>query len=245
MTDSENVEALKSAAKTLRDVTDDSVGPGADAAKRLSRELNALANGNAILRQKAEATLVQPLRGDVRELRQSPHPDVVTRADLPSDLVRDWTAPNGRVRIEVTPKGNANNSGILIRFARAVLSVKSSATGSAIEAYEWGSTIMTAFAQAGARAIAAIALLLWLALRRIGDVLLTLVPLFVAAAATLEVCAMSGFALNYANIIKLPALLGISVTIKIYYVMEWRVSETNFLQSVLTFARRGRYFLAR
>jgi uncharacterized protein len=64
--------------------------------------------------------------------------------------------------------------------------------------------------------------------------LLTLIPLLVAAAATLEICALSGFALNYANIIALPALLGIGVAFKIYYVMEWRAGETNFLQSTLT-----------
>jgi uncharacterized protein len=50
----------------------------------------------------------------------------------------------------------------------------------------------------------------------------------------LEICALTGFALNYANIIALPALLGIGVAFKIYYVMEWRAGERNFLRSVLT-----------
>jgi uncharacterized protein len=233
-TDGENVEALRSAASSLEDVAGETAGPGSDAAIRLSRDLNKLASGDVTVRQKAEATFVRPLLLDLRELRQSLHPEVVTRADLPAALVRDWTTPDGRLRIEVTPKGNANNSATLIRFSRAVLSVQSDATGPAIEAYEWGSTILTAFAQAGAWAIGVIALLLWLVLRRIGDVLLTLVPLLVAAAATLEICALSGFALNYANIIALPALLGIGVAFKIYYVMEWRAGETCFLQSSLT-----------
>ena len=190
-------------------MADETAGPGSDAAIRLSRDLNKLASGDVTVRQKAEATFVKPLLLDLRELRESLHPEVVTRADLPAALVREWTTPDGRLRVEVTPKGNANNSATLIRFSRAVLSVRSDATGPAIEAYEWGSTILTAFAQAGASAIGAIALLLWLALRRIGDVLLTLIPLLVAATATLEICALSGFALNYANIIALPALLGI------------------------------------
>jgi predicted exporter len=64
--------------------------------------------------------------------------------------------------------------------------------------------------------------------------LLTLIPLLVAAAATLEICALTGFALNYANIIALPVLLGVGVAFKIYYVLAWRKGETNFLQSPLT-----------
>ena len=88
--------------------------------------------------------------------------------------------------------------------------------------------------KAGVLAIISIAILLWLVLRRIGDVLLTLIPLLVAAAATLEICALSGFALNYANIIALPALLGVGVAFKIYYVVAWRRGEYNFLQSSLT-----------
>jgi predicted RND superfamily exporter protein len=114
------------------------------------------------------------------------------------------------------------------------LSVEPDATGEAIEIYEWGRAVTSAFIKAGVLAIISIAILLWLVLRRIGDVLLTLIPLLVAAAATLEICALSGFALNYANIIALPALLGVGVAFKIYYVVAWRRGEYNFLQSSLT-----------
>ena len=44
----------------------------------------------------------------------------------------------------------------------------------------------------------------------------------------------SKLALNYANIIALPVLLGVGVAFKIYYVMAWRGGETDFLQSSLT-----------
>jgi uncharacterized protein len=121
--DSEDVEALKSASKALQDVADESGGPGAVAAIRLSRELMRLANGDAAMRQTAQTTFVHPLLFDLLELRQSLHPNVVTRSDLPETLVRDWTAPDGRLRVEVTPKGDASSSATLINFARAVLAV--------------------------------------------------------------------------------------------------------------------------
>ncbi len=79
-----------------------------------------------------------------------------------------------------------------------------------------------------------IGLLLWLALRRITDVLLTLVPLLVAGAVTLEICVLIGLPLNFANIVALPLLLGVGVAFKIYYVTAWRAGRTNLLQSSLT-----------
>jgi len=49
-------------------------------------------------------------------------------------------------------------------------------------------------------AVISIALLLWITLRRFGDVLLTLVPLLLALVVTLEVCVAIGLQLNFANI---------------------------------------------
>ena len=76
--------------------------------------------------------------------------------------------------------------------------------------------------------------LLWITLRRLGDVLLTLIPLLVAGLVTLEICAVIGMPLNFANIIALPLLLGVGVAFKIYYIMAWREGQTRLLQSVLT-----------
>src|SRR5207244_9171798 len=83
-------------------------------------------------------------------------------------------------------------------------------------------------------ALLVISLLLWLTLRRFTDVLMTLVPLLVAGAVTLEICVLIGLPLNFANIVALPLLLGIGVAFKIYYVVAWRSGRTNLLQTSLT-----------
>jgi predicted RND superfamily exporter protein len=75
---------------------------------------------------------------------------------------------------------------------------------------------------------------LWTTLRRITDVLLTLVPLLLAGVVSLEICVLIGLPLNFANIIALPVLLGIGVAFKIYYIMAWRSGQTGLLQSSLT-----------
>ena len=99
---------------------------------------------------------------------------------------------------------------------------------------EGGATIVRAFIVAGAWALVSISILLWGVLRRIGDVLLTLVPLILAGVVTLEICALIDFPLNFANIIALPLLLGVGVAFKIYYIMSWRAGRTKLLQSSLT-----------
>ena len=61
---------------------------------------------------------------------------------------------------------------------------------------------------------------------------MTLIPLIVAGLVTLDICALTNFQLNFANIIALPVLLGVGVpAFKIYYVTAWRRGESNFLES--------------
>src|SRR5258708_38321645 len=72
------------------------------------------------------------------------------------------------------------------------------------------------------------------ALRRLTDVLLTLIPLLLAGVLTLEMCALGGLSRNFANIIALPLLLGVGVAFKLYYIMAWRAGKTGLLQSTLT-----------
>jgi len=100
--------------------------------------------------------------------------------------------------------------------------------------FEAGNTVVRAFIEAGMFALAAIALLLWITLRRIADVLLTLVPLLVAGIVTLELCVALDLPLNFANILALPLLLGVGVAFKIYYIMAWRSGKTALVQSSLT-----------
>lgn len=232
--DGENIGALRQTAQDLRGAAGDVPGGGAVAARRLADDLTRLADASPDRRKEAEQVSTATLGTSIDDLKTALQAERVTADHLPAEIVHDWTAPNQLLRVQITPKGDASDSETIRRFARAVLSVAPNATGPAIETYEWGRTMLVAFAESGACALVAIALLLWVVLRRIGDVLLTLIPLLVAAAATLEICALSGFALNYANIIALPVLLGVGVAFKIYYVLAWRKGETNFLQSPLT-----------
>jgi hopanoid biosynthesis associated RND transporter like protein HpnN len=233
-TDDETVASLIATADLLSKLAGTKPGLGADAARRLSGALSRLANGDPALRKETETAIVEPLRSSLERLRQELKPQPITTETVPRDLAREWITPDGRARVRVLPKGDPDNTEDLRDFVRAVLAIEPNATGEAVALYESGRTVVRAFIEAGLFALSAIAVLLWIALRRIGDVLLTLVPLLVAGVATLELCVVLGLALNFANIIALPLLLGVGVAFKIYYVMAWRAGKTALLQSVLT-----------
>ncbi len=232
--DQDTVDAIRKTAGDLSKVAGNASGPGADAARRVSGLLMRLAESNTATRGKAEAAVIPSLVYGLDRLRDSFDPHPVTVQTLPPDLVRDWVAPDGQARVEALPKGNANDNQVLKKFATAVLAAEPSATGPAISLYESGRTVIGAFIEAGILALAAITVLLLFALRRITDVLLTLTPLLLAGIVTLEICSLTGTAINFANIIALPLLLGVGVAFKIYYIMAWRDGKTGLLQSALT-----------
>jgi uncharacterized protein len=232
--DAETVAALRAAAGTLSQVAQEHNGPDAQDALHVSQLLERLANADAATRARANDAVVTPLRIALDELQLSLHPDRVTLQTLPAALKRNWIASDGRARVEVLPKGNPDDHAVLARFATSVLAAEPTAVGPGVSFYEAGNAVLHAFVEAGILSFLAISVLLWFTLRRLSDVLLTLVPLLVAGAVTLEICALTGLALNFANIIALPLLLGVGVAFKIYYVMAWRAGKTQLLQSTLT-----------
>jgi len=182
----------------------------------------------------AQRTLVVPLQTTLRQVRELLAAAPVSIDTLPPALRDLWVAPDGRAVMEVAPKGDANDNANLARFVAAVRTVEPAAGGTPVSMIEAADTMVTAFAQAAVFSVVAIALILFVALRRWIDVALTLVPLLVAIVITLEICMLIGLRLNFANIIALPLLLGVGVAFKIYYIVAWRGGETKFLQSPLT-----------
>jgi hopanoid biosynthesis associated RND transporter like protein HpnN len=232
--DAQTVSMINSTVDALNRLAGDGTGTGAVAARRLAAAMTALAKADPPVRQRAETAFVQPLKTTLDDLRNLLKAQPITRDNLPADLARDWVTPDGQARVDVAPKGDSNDNTVLRAFAAAVQTVAPDATEGPISILEARHTIVTAFIEAGACALISIAILLFITLRRIGDVLLTLVPLLVAGVVTLEICVLIGMPLNFANIIALPLLLGVGVAFKIYYIMAWREGQTNLLQSVLT-----------
>ncbi len=208
-------------------------GTASPAALRLADASDRLAQATPDIRAAAAMAVVLPLRVMLARVRASLDAGPVTVDSLPADLVSDWIAKDGRARIQLFPKAEFRTDDGLWRFARAVQAMAPDATGVPISIHAAGDTIVASFLQAGAWSFIAITLILAAALRRVRDVVLTMVPVLLSGLLTFATSAALDLPLNFANIIALPLLFGVGVAFNIYFVMAWRSGETAPLQSSL------------
>lgn len=231
-TDAETRQTILDTAKDFEDV---SKLPGASPlAAHMAGTLRKLAAATPEVRAKIGAALLDGMKLRLTQIRAALKAEPITLQNLPPEIVADWVTADGRARVEVGPKGDGNDNANLRRFASAVLAVDPNATGVPILIQESAKTVVRAFIQAGLLAFVSITIILFVALRRVTDVLMTLVPLLLAGVVTLELCVLLRLPLNFANIIALPVLLGVGVAFKIYYVLAWRAGVTSLLASPLT-----------
>ncbi|MEO8714150.1 MAG: MMPL family transporter, partial [Acetobacteraceae bacterium] len=180
----------------------------------------------------ANTALTRFLPDELAQLRQSLSAEPVTLASVPESVRRDWLLADGRARVQVVPKGISDKTGAqLATFVDQVRAVAPNASGPAVTITETSHTIMTAFRDAAAYALGAIALILLLALRSLRDAALVMAPLLMSGLLTLLVIVVLPLPLNYANIIALPLLLGVGVSFNIYFVMNWREGRRAVLAS--------------
>lgn len=197
-----------------------------DAASRDSAVRLAAALGRFQATPEALAELERRLLGTLRPrleaLQQAFEAQPVTRDDIPLPLLRRYVSESGIIRLEVYPKEDVRDPAAMNRFVAAVRTVAPRATGSPVIIVEAGRTVIGAFAEAAAISVLAIAILVWLILRRIRDVALVFAPLALAALLTVAVSVLSGLAFNFANVIVLPLLFGLGVASAIHLVLRER-----------------------
>ncbi|MBP7252151.1 MAG: MMPL family transporter [Alphaproteobacteria bacterium] len=231
--------------------TDFAPAPKADdlqtSAKELLSRLDKLRDKNPAIAELAEAlrplsmqpealfklqdALVGGLPQQLIQIRDLLGAQPVTLATLPDELRRDWATADGHARLEIYPAINPRDPAQLLTFNAAVQAAAPQATGTTIAIAESGHTVVHAFQQAALGALAVIALLLLLCLRRVFDVLALLAPLLLAGLLTLATCVLLQVPVNFANIIGLPLLLGLGVSFAIYFVSYWRDGGIDPLQS--------------
>jgi hopanoid biosynthesis associated RND transporter like protein HpnN len=238
--DAQVIDSLLETSTQLRQAASRDPEAGANAA-RLADDLRDLAKAQPSMRTRAAEMLLPGLATVLEQVRESLHPQSITITTLPPELVRGWLTPDGRARLSITPKGDANENGVLTRFIAAVIREVPDATGTALSIREAGRAVVSAFAEAGVLSFVAITGLLLVTLRRVRDVAITMAPIVLTGLLTMGSCVVVGQPLNFANIIALPLLFGIGVAFHIYFVMAWRAGGAHLLTSSLA---RGVFFSA-
>jgi uncharacterized protein len=167
----------------------------------------------------------------LQKLRDALDAKAITLETLPESLKRNWVSPNGQVLVQVSPTVNDEDTQGLRRFVKAVQQIAPDAGGPAVTAIASADTMMRAFQQAAVLATFAIAVVLLLVIRRLKDTGIVLLTLGMSALLTALLARMLGMAVNYANIISLPLLLGVGVSFNVYFVMNWRAGLRRFISS--------------
>ncbi|HEY3909509.1 MAG TPA: MMPL family transporter [Stellaceae bacterium] len=194
-------------------------------------DLRRLATAPDALVLAAHQALTRFLPMQLDQLRTALSARPVSLHDIPPSLARDWVLPDGRARVQVLPGPKARDSRGLAQFVAEVTKVAPSAGGPAVTIEATSATIVGSFRLAAVGALFAIAVILFVALRRPLDVSLVLAPLLLSSLLTVIVMVAAPLPLNYANIIALPLLLGVGVSFNIYFVMNWRAGRSAVLGS--------------
>ena len=201
-----NQPGLAASAAALSNVFSD-FGPGSEAAQRINQALFAGLPANL-------ETLIDALAAGPVDV-----------AALPAHLRSRYIGANGEVRLEVRPQIDTHDAKALAAFVADVQNLAPHASGAPVIIVEAGAAVLEAFAQALATSLMGIGIVLWLVLRRLRDVGLVFAPVFVAALWTLAVAAIFDVPFNFANVIVLPLLFGLSVDFGIHLVMRARDAE--------------------
>jgi hypothetical protein len=232
--DQEVIASLRVTAAALRGAAASDASRTGASARRLAEDLDWLAQAPPSTRARAVEVLVPGLNLVLEETRDALSAQPISLQTLPPELVRNWLAKDGRARVSLASRGDSNDNAVLDRFIAAVSAIDPHVTGEPIGIQQGGRTIAGAFIEAGVLSFIAITLLLFVVLRRVRHVAITMAPIVLTGLLTLGSCVAIGQQLNYANIIALPLLFGIGVAFHIYFVMAWRSGGAHLLQSSLT-----------
>jgi hopanoid biosynthesis associated RND transporter like protein HpnN len=161
------------------------------------------------------------------------------RADLPPELAARYINAQGQELVEIAPAENVADRDAAERFVTSVRAVVPNATGLPVVYEEAAATVVRSFQLAFAYAFAMVFLLLFVFLRRLGDVVLVLLPIVFASAVTAAVTVWLGIPFNFANIITLPLLVGIGVDNGIHLVHRMRTEPPEHGDPLATSTSRA------
>jgi hopanoid biosynthesis associated RND transporter like protein HpnN len=223
----DQVEALRRFRKELK-VFAESSGNNTTAvsARRLDRSIERLLTEDP---PKARQTLDElerallmnlPLLIDQLSTALEAHP--FTEADLPGELRERFVSKTGFHRIEIAPRENVTDIEALEEFVTTVRRKAPDATGTPVNVYETGRTIISSFQRATLHTLFLVALVLLITLRSVLSTVLILLPLLLSIIYTAAATVLMDIPFNFANIIVVPLLLGIGVDNGIHFIQRLR-----------------------
>jgi len=149
----------------------------------------------------------------------------IDRTSLPRAVREERVSTSGLHRVEIVPAADLAAGEALDEFVAAGQRVTADLAGPAIRIHASARAVVGALEQALASAVVVILVFLFVLWRRIGDVLLVMLPLVFAGVSTGASMVAFGIPFNFADVIVLPLLLGIGVDSGIHMVHRARIRK--------------------
>jgi len=178
-----------------------------------------------------EAALFRYFPALIDRLEHTLAVDRVGVGDLPAPLLARYRSDDGRLRVEIRPAADITEPPARHAFVEAVTAAAPEAAGPPAQIEGAAGAVAGAMIQASLIALAATALIAFLALGRGILVLAILAPVALAAAVTMAASVLLAIPFNYANIIVLPLLIGIGVDSGVHLALRTAAEARVFATS--------------
>lgn len=189
--------------------------------------------------------LMESFSARMNRLNDALDPSGVDLEKLPAEIRERWVSANSIYRIEAIPREDLSTNASLRAFVNDIQRVvDSKATGAAIINVGAADAVQTAFIEAFCYALTLITILLWVILRSLKEVIVSLFPLLLAGLLTCCVMVVSGLNFNFANIIALPLLLGIGVDSALHLLHRYKTDTSPSVDILRTSTARAVFFSA-
>lgn len=152
----------------------------------------------------------------VDELRGQLSPGALSLETTPQWIKDRYLTQDGRLRLEIQPASKVEDVDARRDFVNAVLSIDPAASGPARSVLQAGGYVAESMIKATILALFLAIALVWATTRRFTTALIVVTPLLVAAILTSAAGVLLNLPYNYANVIVLPLLIGLSVDAGIY-----------------------------
>ncbi len=158
----------------------------------------------------------------------------ITFADVPSQLRSRFVSRDGqRFLLQIYPKENIWEREPLTEFIRQLRTVDPDVTGSPIIGYESIGAMQAGYIEAAGYAFLAILVVTFVALRRVTDALLAVLPLGLGMVWTAGLMWLGNVQFNLANMVAAPLIIGIGVENGIHLVHRFRAGQVGSVGSLI------------
>ena len=167
----------------------------------------------------------------LQALRAVANPEPPGLSDLPEGLVPRYVGKHGRFLQKIYAKINIWDMEGMKQFVEQVRSVDPQVTGNPLQVYEASRQMKRSYEQAAWYALLAIVPVVLLDYRRLRHTLLAILPMGVGMVQTFGLLGLLDIALNPANMIVLPLILGIGVESGVNIVHDFRNQGRSYRQT--------------